>query len=453
MHSVVGRPPTVPPGCTPGTGRRPGPTWTADSNWRPSPSTSERRRPPLRETCAPFLRCIRSGRWRWADNCCPPSVLRQKPKQRTQTLCTRSSVPSAAPSCDVWGSAKALTHHKPKPGTRPHEHARRHHQDHRAPPDTAHACPARCDRSPVVAGHHADQRTLQEPAGHCGRYETTLRCANVTPAPRRPPADGETTGHPWDCLTPPETPTMGVKPAAKGSAISRNDPRQANLAREGPPQNLTTHGRAAHPADACRSDAPARVALGYPTSAARAHECGPALAALQPVLLSTDTNPMAPPNPFLPRIPGEGHALRAPAIHQRQGTGRRLDTDLSSRLTSLSHKPDARWTKKCSPTHGTHGPANEHGIITRSPGRRVMRDPATSEHIILENVTSKGRGSKDVCATRADTHILRESYTPRHQVTGRPQLHHWGNFSASTLRECCDGHVPRSPESYQRQGA
>ena len=77
---------------------------------------------------------------------------------------------------------------------------------------------------------------------------------------------------------------MGVKPAADSPAISRDDPGQATLAREGPPQTATTHSRAAHPADACRLGAPARVALGYPTCAAAANECGPALAAEQPVL-------------------------------------------------------------------------------------------------------------------------------------------------------------------------
>ena len=77
---------------------------------------------------------------------------------------------------------------------------------------------------------------------------------------------------------------MGVKPVAEGPPISRDDPGQTNLAPEGPPHNPTTRGRAAQPANACRSGALATVALGNPTSAADARECGPALAALQPVL-------------------------------------------------------------------------------------------------------------------------------------------------------------------------
>ena len=52
-------------------------------------------------------------------------------------------------------------------------------------------------------------------------------------------------------------------------------------------------------------------------------ECGLARAALQPTMSSTSTNPTNPPNlsKILPRAPGEGHAPRGPAIHQRQGRG------------------------------------------------------------------------------------------------------------------------------------
>ena len=92
---------------------------------------------------------------------------------------------------------------------------------------------------------------------------------------------------------------MGFKLAVQEPAISRDDPGQANLAHEGAPHNPTTHCRAAHPADACQSGALARVALVYLTSAAGARGCGPDLVALQPVLVSTDINPMAPLSPFL----------------------------------------------------------------------------------------------------------------------------------------------------------
>ena len=77
-------------------------TWTAGSSWRPSPSASGRQRSPTRPRCAPSSRSTRSGRWHWASNCSQPSALRRRPKRHTQPLCTKSSVPSAAPSCGAW---------------------------------------------------------------------------------------------------------------------------------------------------------------------------------------------------------------------------------------------------------------------------------------------------------------------------------------------------------------
>ena len=257
---------------------------------------------------------------------------------------------------------RAPNHCEPKPGTRPHEHARRHHRDHRAPLNTTHACPVYRGRSPAVEGHHTDRRTLREPEGHCGRYATTDRRANAARAPQQPPADGVTTRDPWDRPTSPETLTMGVDPAAKGPAISRDDPGQADLAQERPPHNPTRHDRATHSADACRSDAPARVSPDYPISAAGTPKCGPALAALQPVLSGTNTNPTAPPNPneFLSRIPGEGLAPRAPAIHQRQekGWGPRHPPIIPPNLPLPQAGHEVDRTKGCSPTRRTHGPAD-----------------------------------------------------------------------------------------------
>ena len=89
---------------------------------------------------------------------------------------------------------------------------------------------------------------------------------------------------------------MGVKPAAKGPAISRDDRGQADLARDSPPRVLTAHYGPTHPADACRSGVLARAAPDYPTSTAGTHKCGPAWAALQPGLSNRNTNLMAPPS-------------------------------------------------------------------------------------------------------------------------------------------------------------
>ena len=126
------------------------------SSWRPSPNTSKRQRPPPRQTCALSSRSTRSGRWRLAGNCSPRSALGRKPKRHTRPLCTRSSVPSAAPSCGVWKPPTALNYREPKPGTHAQEHARQHLQDRHAPHDTAHAGPTDRGRSPAV--HHTDGR-------------------------------------------------------------------------------------------------------------------------------------------------------------------------------------------------------------------------------------------------------------------------------------------------------
>ena len=127
------------------------------------------------------------------------------------------------------------------------------------------------------------------------------------------------------------------------------------------------------------------------------------------------------------------------------------DTDLAFRLNSLSHKPGTRWTRKCSPTRGTDGPVNEHRNVTPSPARRVMRDPPALEHIILDNVTARA-GDPGMHSPQEPTHIFSEKV--EHQGTRSQGAHnaHWGNLSACNVRECWEGHVLRSPKSYQHQG-
>ena len=116
------------------------------------------------------------------------------------------------------------------------------------------------------------------------------------------------------------------------------------------------------------------------------------------MMSSTSTNPTNQPNPseFLPRAPGEGHAPRAPANHQRQGRGR-------------------------GPPHGPVLPPNlplPHAghLVNRTNGGAHHAGPTplttgilcpTSQHIV-ENVTFKGRGLWDTCATGADMQLLRE---------------------------------------------
>ena len=50
---------------------------------------------------------------------------------------------------------------------------------------------------------------------------------------------------------------MDVKPAAAEPAVSRDDPRQADLAQEDPLDNPTTRDRATHSTNACWLGSPA----------------------------------------------------------------------------------------------------------------------------------------------------------------------------------------------------
>ena len=86
----------------------------AGSRWRPS--RNRRRKPPLSPTCALSSRSTRSGHWRWAGSCSPPSALRRRPGRRTRPWCTKFSVPSAAPLYDVWVTPQGPD---PRPTTGP----------------------------------------------------------------------------------------------------------------------------------------------------------------------------------------------------------------------------------------------------------------------------------------------------------------------------------------------
>ena len=82
-------------------------------------------------------------------------------------------------------------------------------------------------------GAAADMR--QHTAGHTRRESHTGR-----------PRGGGKTRQPWDRLVSPEAPTMGVKPAATGPAINRDDPGQADLARENPRRTTRKRVTAQH---------------------------------------------------------------------------------------------------------------------------------------------------------------------------------------------------------------
>ena len=159
------------------------------------------------KTCALFLRSTRSGRWRWADNCCSPSPHRRPPEQRTQSLCTRSSVLSAAPSCDVWGTPQDPKPPQAETGNTP---PRTREATPSGPPrPSQHGTRMACPLQLVTGSWRAPHRRLIAPpksrrpaGGPSENRRGTATDMRQHTAAGRPPADGETTRHPWDRLPP-----------------------------------------------------------------------------------------------------------------------------------------------------------------------------------------------------------------------------------------------------------
>ena len=174
------------------------------------------------------------------------------------------------------------------------------------------------------------------------------------------------------------------------------------------------------------------------------------------MLSSTNTNPTAPPNrnELLPRVPGEGHAPRAATIHQRQGKGREprhrpvIQPGLS--LPQAGHEVDR--TKGAAEHAGPTGPPMATGNDTSSPVAAscgIPRRRNTESRMLLRRA-----GDPGMRAPPEQTRISGEKV--KHQGTRSQGAHSGTTGEASghvTLRECCEGHVPRSPENYQRQGA
>ena len=129
-------------------------------------------------------------------------------------LCTKSSVPSAAPLCDAW---EALQGPEPHPANGP------------------------------AATTDSRKRATQLPHRPCAREETTRRLR--------------------DHLLPPEGRAMDVTPTAAHSGINHDDPGRANLSQKDPSYNPTTRGRATHHSNACRWDTPTGETSTCPTRA------------------------------------------------------------------------------------------------------------------------------------------------------------------------------------------
>ena len=233
---------------------------------------------------------------------------------------------------------------------------------------------------------------------------------------------GEMRLHPWDRLVSPEAPTMGVKPAAKGPAINRDDPGQADLAQESP---------LAQPDDA-------RPRNTYQRLMQRArNKCGLALAILQPMLSSKSTNPTNPPNPndFLQSIPGEGHALRAPAIHQRQekGRGRRHGPVLPPNLPlpQAEHKVDR--TKGAAEHAGPTDPPMTTGMLRRAQPAascRIHRRRNTKSRMLLPRAGGQGMRAPPVPTSISSENV-------KHQGT-RSQGTHNGTAGPASAHVICE---------------
>ena len=163
------------------------------------------------------------------------------PRRHTRPLCTRSSVPSAAPSCGAWESPTALNHHKPKPGTHPHEHAGRPS----GPPctaDAAHACPAHRSRSPAVQQQHTTAHTRRESRTGHPQVRRQHGSPGITSSRRRPQRSTSN----QRLQNRPSTATTPGRPTLPGRT---------------PSYNPTTRDRATHSTNACRSGKPAGRAL------------------------------------------------------------------------------------------------------------------------------------------------------------------------------------------------
>ena len=195
-------------------------------------------------------------------------------------LCTKSSVPSAAPLCDAWETPQ---------GPEPH-------------PAT-------------------------------GSAETTHGRTRATRVPHRPCAREEATRRLRDHLLPPEGRAMDVTPTAAHLAINHDDPRRANLAQKDPSYNPLMRGRATHSSNTCQSDTPTAKTSTCPAHATDTRRVEASLRS--PWCRTRTKTQRLPPASFWrgPRFPDP----RKPPATEK---GAAPHPDLSFHLTFLSREPD-----------------------------------------------------------------------------------------------------------------
>ena len=159
------------------------------------------------------------------------------------------------------------------------------------------AMPGRTKRRalPTATGHWQWKGTIPTGGPSRTRRGTAADMRQHTAAHTWHEPDGghplyeETTRHPWDRLTSPKTPAMGVKTAAEIPAISRDDPREGRPTLPGraprkyrqrrarnAPRGRLSIGRAGESGtglrDFCSGHPRMRASLGSPTTRAIEHE-------------------------------------------------------------------------------------------------------------------------------------------------------------------------------------
>ena len=205
----------------------------------------------------------------------------------------------------VGNPPRALNHRELKPGTHPHNNAGRHHLDRLAPPEAAHACPAHRRRSPAVQRRHTAAHTRRK--SYTGHPQMRRRHGNpgITSSDRKPRR--------WTSNQRLQT---GPKPRR---------PQAIRPCPGGPPRTTRQRATAQHTPPTPVGWARRRERRGTAWLMQRTHnECGLALAALRPMMMSKNTDATNPPNPnrLFPHPPGGGYAPPTPTIHQCQRRGR-----------------------------------------------------------------------------------------------------------------------------------
>ena len=178
-----------------------------------------------------------------------PAIPTETEPRRHSGICERNAqCPPRRPRAARGKPPRALHHREPKPGTNPHEHAWQHRQDHPAPADAAHACPANRSRSRAVQRQHTAVHARRESC--TGRPQVRRRYGGPRITSSRRETRREVSNQ--RLRNQPSTATTSGEPT---------------LPKRTPSHNPTTHDPATHSTKACWSGTPAEKASTCPTHA------------------------------------------------------------------------------------------------------------------------------------------------------------------------------------------